>query len=151
MDASDQRATLGKGFQIEEPFVFLPWGAPLVQICELLSVHVVSFRDSIVNASGTVLNGLQCSMLLHGTRSYGQSATRERLAMISFWKQGDFRATFDEIQGHLERTFGPPEETLPGGNGGPADCKWVLHGVVIAHYVEDRGGLQGRASIRRMY
>jgi hypothetical protein len=87
---------------------------------------------------------------LHGSRGFGQSAMRERLTMISFWKQGEFRATFDEIQAHLESTFGPPQETIPGKDDWPAEYKWVLDDVVIGHYTDDKGGAQQRASIRKM-
>jgi hypothetical protein len=71
--------------------------------------------------------------------------------MVSFWKQGDFRVVFDEIQSHLETTFGPPHETIPGSGGWPAEYKWVLDDVVIGHYTDDKGGPQQRASIRKMY
>ncbi|MGH7437262.1 MAG: hypothetical protein ACRENE_16420, partial [Polyangiaceae bacterium] len=97
----------------------------------------------------TVLNGLDCNVLLHGPRTFGQDSLRERLTMVSFWKRGDFRATFDEIQRHLELTFGPPLETIPGSDDWPAEYKWVLGDVVVGHYTDDKGGPQQLASIRK--
>ena len=118
----------------------------------MLSPNVVSYRDAIVQVKGTVLGGLECGMLIHGSRGYGQSAMRERFTMVSFSKQGAFRIIFDEIQAHLESTFGPPHETIPGNEDWPGEYKWILHDVVIGHYADDKGtGPQQRASIRKMY
>ncbi len=148
---TDQRKTIATGFQVEQPFVFLLWGTPLSQVRDMLSAYVASFRDSIVDATGIALNGFECSMLLHGDRAYGQSTMRERLTMISFWKQGEFRAIFDEIQAHLETAFGPPHERIPGSDDWPAEYKWVLDDVIVGHYTDGKGGPQQRASIRKRY
>ncbi len=149
---NDQRSTIARGFRVERPAAFLAWATPLVQVHDMLSGYVHAFRDGIIDAQCTVLDGLECSLLLHGPRGHGPAATADRLTMISFWKQGDFRATFDEMQSHLERTFGPPHETIPGGPDWPAEYKWVIDDVVIGHYAGDKGtGPQQRASIRKMY
>src|SRR5579859_6954084 len=135
---SDQRATISAGFQVETPAVFVRWGTPLADVHKLLAELGASFTDGIVQLKGTALGGLECSMLLHGSRE-GGSAMRDRLTMISFWKRGDFRVTFDDIQVHLEDTFGPPTETIPGNDDWPAEYKWVLGDIVIGHYADDKG------------
>ncbi|MDP9151195.1 MAG: hypothetical protein M3O36_14805 [Myxococcota bacterium] len=146
----DQRQTIATGFQVEQPSALLSWGATLTDVRDLLSTSVQAFRDGIVSAACTVLNGLDCKVLLHGPRGFGQDSMRDRLTMVSFWKQGDFQATFDEIQLHLELTFGPPHATIPGGDAWPAEYKWVIGDVIVSHYADDKGaGPQQRASIRK--
>jgi hypothetical protein len=149
---SDQSKTIGSGFQIELPAVFLSWGTPLVNAREALSAQIVSFRSGGLSATCTVLNGLECRILLYGSQGFEPSSMHERLTMIRFWRQGEFRATFDDIQRHLEMTFGPPHETIPGSDDWPAEYKWVIGDVVVGHYADDKGtGPQELASIRKAF
>jgi hypothetical protein len=87
-------------------------------------------------------------MLLHGTRDE-QSAMREQLTMISFWTQGEFRTAFDEVQLHLEQTFGRPQEIIPKKGEATGEYLWVLGDVFVGHYTGS--GPQQRASIRKAY
>jgi hypothetical protein len=146
----DQRTTIGTGFQVEDPLVFLPWGSPLSDVRDKLSTHLKLFKHEVVQTECcTVLGGLRCSMLLHGTREEGEVAMRERLTMISFWKQGEFRAIFDQLQVHLVQTFGAPQEVIRKKGEDPGQYLWILGDVVVGHYAS--GESQQRASIRKAY
>jgi hypothetical protein len=146
----DQRASIGNGFQVEKPDVFLAWGTPIPQLLERLAGHVVEqAAGGLLMANCEVLNGLQCRMWIHPEPPY-YAAEGTAMTRLSFWCPGDVEASFRTIQKHLEMTFGGPTETIPGADGCPGEYKWLLDGVIIGHYVNEKGGLQEVAMIRKM-
>jgi hypothetical protein len=145
----DQRASIGLGFQVEDPLVFLPWGTPIEKVRELFAERVVSVQDDIIDVKFTVLGGLECGALLHGDRGFGQSTRRGLLSMVSFWIPGQMPETYPIVQQHLEATFGPPMETISAKGECPAEYKWVFKDVLVGHHADYRAGWQERALIRK--
>lgn len=136
---------LREGFTIEEPAVSVPWGiteAELVTLIEAPELRRVT--RAYYTLPATVLGGLRCMLGFHFL------GRRGGLSELEFFRTAypDLRASFEEFQRHVERVFGPPTRTSPGGEGLPSH-EWRLSGVSIVHFVLDRFGPEEHMRIRR--
>lgn len=127
---------LPRGFQIEEPAVFVPWGISEPELLALLP-----------SKPGHVTNGyyvIECTSLTDVRHMLGfhfEPRTNGKLAELEFFRRAypDLRASFDDFQHHLEATFGPPDASVPGDEGLP-NYTWQLGPANIRHFVFDRFG-----------
>jgi hypothetical protein len=145
----DQRQSIGRDFQVDVPDVLLAWGTPLARLREGLAEHVVEEPSGILRLECEALSGLRCRIwLMPEPPNYGKAGVV--LTRLMFWRPGPFEESFPDMQAHLEATFGPPLETIPGNNGWYGEHKWIIDGVIVGHYADDKGGPQEVTMIRKM-
>jgi len=129
-----QRMDLSKGFQIEEPNVFVPWDTTEAQFQQTFErLHLRHMKHSYYTTRCTSLAGLSLHLMfvfypmgLGELRFGGNSCP-------------DLDTSYDVFQRHLEETFGPPTLTTPGSEG-YLDHTWVFHGAEVRHYVSEHFG-----------
>lgn len=137
-----------RGFQIEAPDVFVPWGISEADLRSLLDYYGLRrITAGEYNISCVSLGGLAHELRLMLNPQAG--------GML--WAVGLFRPReygevhFDEFQKHLEACFGKPtwvqneRDTYPSYN-------WDLKGVYVSHYLEDRyEGMEEHVRIERKW
>jgi hypothetical protein len=124
---------LSKGFQIEEPNVFVPWGTPEAQFQQSFKrLQLRRVKDGYFTTHCTSLSGLSVEV---GFRFY------QGLVELQFRCSScpDLPTSYDVFQRHLEETFGPPTFTSPGSEGYLSHT-WTFPGVEILHYVLEHFG-----------
>jgi hypothetical protein len=138
---------LSKGFQIEQPEVFVPWGvseAHFQQGFEGLQLRRVT--HGYFTAHCISLGGLSHEL---GLYFYPQGAGG--LVELEFFRisHRDLTASYQEFQLHLEATFGQPMVTTPGSEGFPSHT-WRLPGADVVHFVLERFGPEEHFRIKRI-
>jgi hypothetical protein len=129
-----QRMDLSKGFQIEEPNVFVPWDTTEAQFRQTFGgLHLQHMKYGYYTAHCTSLSGLSLDLMFV---FYPQGLGEVRFFITS---QPNLETSYDVFQRHLEETFGPPTLTSPGSEGFLSHT-WVFHGAEIAHYVQEHFG-----------
>jgi len=133
---------LSKGFQIEEPCVFVPW-------------------DTSESKFLAGFEGLQLRRVTYGyfTTHCVSLGGLSHFLGFHFWPRGDgrllefefFRAfpdldgSYKAFQRHLEATFGQPTITTPGLEGYPSHT-WRLPGADVRHSVQEHFGVRWQAA-----
>jgi len=104
-----QRMDLSKGFQIEQPHVFVPWDTPESQFQGgFEGLHLRHVTHGYFTTHCTSLQGLSHELGFHFyPRNNG------RLVEFEFFRNSysDLAASYQEFQRHLEATFGQPAST----------------------------------------
>lgn len=137
---------IAKGFQIEDPNVFVPWSVSQSQLRELLSeyglTHITTGYFTITCKS---MGGMEHELGFHFEPRSGDS-----LYELEFFRRSysDQKKSYQEFQDHFEAVFGKPNFVRPGYEGFDS-CNWTLHDVEIVHYVFDRFGLEEHMRIRK--
>ncbi len=128
---------LSKGFQIEEPNVFVPWDTSEVQFQQSFErLQLRRVTDGYFTTQCTTLSGLSHELGFH---FYPRG--RGRLVEFEFFRNScpDLPTSYEAFQRHLEETFGPPTLTSPGSEGYLSHT-WAFPGVEIVHYVQEHFG-----------
>jgi len=136
---------LARGFEIESPSAFVPWGIDERELLDLLPAELRHVTDGYYTMRCTSLTGLEHMLGFHfDPRIDG------RLVELEFFRRAypDLAASFDEFQRHLELTFGPPDESLPGDEG-MLSYRWLRGPAQIRHFVFDRFGPEEHVRIAR--
>lgn len=138
---------LSKGFQIEDPSVFVPWGIGEDELLSLLPVEPHRVTSGYYVIDCTSLSGSQHALGFH----FRPDPTK--LSELEFFRHShpaypDWRPSFQDFQRHLEMTFGPPTSELPGSEGVP-HYRWKVGKATIEHYVFDRFGPEEHVRITR--
>jgi hypothetical protein len=138
---------ISKGFQIDNPKIFVPWDIGEKELTDLFNSHELKHITTGYYAIGcTSLNSLTCMLGFHFVpRSNG------RLNELEFFRTNydDQKKSFDEFQMHFVNTFGQPTETAKG-NEGNNNFAWQLNNVEIIHYVFDRFGPEEHMRIKKV-
>jgi hypothetical protein len=125
---------ISKGFQIEEPTVFVPWDTTEAQFQQTFDrLHLRHMRHNFYTTRCTSLSGLLVDVMFV---FYPQWLGQLRFS-ITF--RPNLENSYDVFQRDLEETFGPPTLTTPGSEG-YLDQTWVFHGAEIRHYVSEHFG-----------
>ena len=133
----NQRMDLSKGFQIEQPSVFVPWDTPESQFqsgFEQLRLRLVTHGYFTTHC--TSLDGLSHELGFH---FYPKN--NGRLVEFEFFRSSSLAlaASYQEFQHHLEATFGPSTITVPGSEG-YASHTWRFPGAEVVHCVQEHFG-----------
>jgi hypothetical protein len=142
------RMDISRGFRIEQPEIFVPWGASEAELQQLfvgLPLRLVT--QGYFTISCTSLGG--CSHEL-GFHFYPRGAGT--LNELEFFRARSsypgLAASYEEFQQHLEAAFGTPTATTPGSEGYPSQV-WRLKGAEVLHFVRDRFGPEEHVRIKR--
>jgi hypothetical protein len=132
-----QRMDLSKGFQIEQPRVFVPWDTPESQFEDGFGkLHLRPVTHGYFTAHCTSLQGLSHELGFHFyPRNNG------KLVEFEFFRSSypDLGASYQEFQRHLEATFGQPTITVSGSEGYPSHT-WRFPGAEVVHLVQEHFG-----------
>jgi hypothetical protein len=138
---------LSKGFQIEDPAVFVPWGIGERELLNILPVepHHVTAGYYVIDC--TSLSGSEHALGFHFR------SDPSKLSELEFFRRlnptyPDLRPSFDDFQRHLEVTFGTPSSESSGSEGLPS-YRWKISEATIVHYVLDRFGPEEHVRITR--
>jgi len=125
---------LSKGFQIEEPNVFVPWNTTEAQFQQTFDrLHLRHMRHGYYTTRCVSLSGLALDLMFV---FYPKGLGELRFYISS---QPSLEASYRVFQQHLEGTFGPPTLSSPGSEGFLSHT-WVFHGAEILHYVSEHFG-----------
>jgi hypothetical protein len=132
-----------RGFQIEDPLVFVPWRIATPDLRRLLP------KTTEVTSGYFVTECVSLGGLRHMLGFHFEPRDGGELVELEFFRRSypDLRASFDEFQRHLEATFGRPTRTATGDEGLPA-LTWFGGGATIRHFVLDRFGPEEHVRIR---
>jgi hypothetical protein len=135
---------LSRGFQIEEPNVFVPWDTTEAQFQQTFGrLHLRQQNHGYYDTHCTALSGLSLELgFLFNWK--GQLVELQFLCR----SRPDLDTSYEVFQRHLEETFGPPTLTSPGDEGYP-DHTWTFPGVEIRHYVSEHFGPAESVRIRK--
>lgn len=137
---------LSKGFQIEEPQVFVPWDTPETQFLHgFEELHLWLVTDGYFTTHCTSLGGLSHELGFHlRPRRNG------RLVEFEFFRSShsNLAASYQEFQRHLEATFGQPTNTVAGSEGYLSHI-WRSPGAEVFHYVQEHFGPEEYIRIKR--
>jgi hypothetical protein len=128
---------LSKGFQIEEPNVFVPWDITETQLQKCFEgSQLRRVTDAYFTTHCTSLSGLSHELGFHFYPRHDG-----RLAEFEFFRNAcpDLATSYQAFQRHLEKTFGLPTLTSPGSEGYLSHT-WTLPGVEIVHFVQEHFG-----------
>src|SRR5438552_13860370 len=132
-----QRMDLSKGFQIEEPNIFVPWDTPESQFQNgFEGLHLRLVTHGYFTTHCTSLEGLSHELGFH---FYPKN--KGRLVEFEFFRSSysDLAESYQEFQHHLEATFGQPTITVPGSEGYPSHT-WRFPGAEVVHFVQEHFG-----------
>lgn len=135
-----------KGFQIENPNIFVPWSVSQSQLRELLSSqglrHVTEGYFTITCKS---MGGMTHELGFHF-----EPRSEDSLKELEFFRRSysDQKKSYQEFQDHFEAVFGKPNHVKTGHEGFDS-CTWNLGDVEIVHFVFDRFGPEEHMRIRR--
>ena len=128
---------ISKGFQIEDPPVFVPWATSQDELRQLLGEHGLRhITTGYFTVSCQTLGGMRHELGFHFEPRQG-----DRLFELEFFRKdySDQKGSYEEFQCHFEKAFGPPTDRRPGQEGFES-CTWNLPNVEIVHFVFDRFG-----------
>jgi hypothetical protein len=137
---------LSKGFQIEEPSVFVPWDIPEAQFQnELSGLQLRRVTGGYFTTRCKSLSGLSHNLGFHFyPRNSGM------LREFEFFNSSplDLADSYQRFQHHLEQTFGPPTSSAPGSEG-YVSYIWNFPGAEIVHSVQEHFGPAEYVRIRK--
>jgi hypothetical protein len=139
------RMDLSKGFQIEDPNVFVPWDTLESQFHNGFDgLHLRLVTDGYFTTHCTSLEGLSHEL---GFRFYPWN--KGGLVEFEFFLDSlDLAASYREFQHHLEATFGQPTITERGSEGYPSHT-WRFSGAEVVHFVQEHFGPAEYVRIRK--
>jgi len=138
---------IAKGFQIEQPKIFIPWKISETELKQLFDGQLLRHvTHGYFTTTCTSLNGLSHELGFH-FHPRGEGVLIE----FEFFRKSysDQAASYQEFQKHLETTFGLPNHTTPGSEGFPSHT-WNLSGAQIVHFIYDRFGPEEHVRIKKL-
>ena len=142
-----QRMDLSRGFQIEEPHVFVPWDTPETHFMDgFEGLHLRLITHGYFTTHCTSLESLSHELGFHfRPRKNG------RLVELEFFSTSysNLAESYQEFQRHLEKTFGAPTTSLPGSEGYPSH-NWRFLGAEVIHSVYEHFGPAEYVRIKRI-
>lgn len=135
-----------RGFQLEVPDLFVPWGISESDLRGLLEGYGLQrINDGNYTVSCVSLGGLAHELAFHFFPRSGGILK----ALEIFRPSANYKVYFEEFQKHFEACFGKPTKEQRGEDEFPS-CIWDLEGVLINHYLQDRYGLEQHARIEKV-
>ncbi|NCZ96521.1 MAG: hypothetical protein EBZ44_04735 [Verrucomicrobia bacterium] len=135
-----------RGFQIEQPDLFIPWKVSETELQQLfLKQPLRHVTHGYFTTNCTSLGGLSHELGFHFHPRRGGVLIELEFFRTSY---ADQAASYQEFQRHLEQTFGQPTTTTAGSEGFSSHT-WQLTGAEIAHFVYDRFGLEEHVRIKK--
>jgi hypothetical protein len=144
--------TLSDGFQIEDPEVFVPWGADEATLRALLPPGIRTVTTGYFTIDCTSLTGLRHVLGLHMTPREGG-----RLHELEFFRmdahdssddQQTLAQSFGVWQHHLQLSFGSPTATAAGDMDLPSYV-WEVGEATVRHFCQYRFGPEQHVRITR--
>jgi len=138
---------INKGFQIEEPRLFIPWNINEKTLNDLFEHeelhHVIT---GYYTATCKSLNGLFCKIGFHF-----EPRENGHLNELEFFREryDNQQESFDDFQNHFEKEFGQPSNSRKGTEGF-TDFLWVIKDIQIVHYVFNRYGPEEHMRIKKL-
>ena len=137
---------IAKGFQLEQPRVFVSWGITHQELESLFQgLGLRRVGDGFHLSGCSSLGGLSHSL------GFSFSRTGGKLSEIGLHVPGvSIEESYRQLQQHLIATFGPPTRTSPGEE--MEECPhhtWLLPGVRVEHYVTEHFGPAERTYITK--
>jgi len=136
---------INRGFQIDNPEAFIPWGITEQQLITILGKKLRLVTDGYYSLTCESLGGLKHELGFHfEPRRMGI------LKLLEFFRRSypDLHNSFNEFQTFFVREFGAPTTSKPGSEGVP-DHKWLSKNVIIRHYIVDRFGPEEHLTIEK--
>jgi hypothetical protein len=149
IDARGHTLDIAKGFQIEQPRIFVPWGITKAGFESLFRGSDLERGTNGVPYLGRckALCGLDLRLSFRFDPLSG-ALCRIRPTLRTTWfrvrhsrdkiRSIPLEVQFDEIQAHLEATFGPSSTASPGE--GFTNYTWLFPGVRIEHSTHEHFG-----------
>jgi hypothetical protein len=143
---------LGEGFQIEDPVVFVPWGADEETLRSRVSDGLRTVATGYFTMECTSLSGLQHILGMHMSPQEGGT-----LHELEFFRRdrrdssgtpSELAAGFGEWQHHLELAFGPPTKVMQGELDHPSYV-WTIGPATVRHLCYERFGPEQHIRIAR--
>ncbi len=125
---------LERGFEIEFPAVFVPWGASEDELVSLLPRSPRRVTDGYHTFDCTALSGMVLTVGFHFDPR--RDGTLRELGLFRV-DPAPLSASFATFQRHLEATFGPPHASARKPNWYPSH-EWSFGDVRIRHYAQLR-------------
>lgn len=149
----DTAVDIAKGFQLENPNIFIPWATSANSLNELFRGHPLSrVSEHHYVAPSVCLGGLEVQIGFHFESRFLFFGSR-LVRMQIFWidEPPDLAAhlvNFRSAQTHLEDAFGRPHKTGESETGLPF-AVWVFGRTRIAHCFDERFTLGESVEITR--
>jgi hypothetical protein len=137
---------LKRGFQINEPSIFVPWDIDETTLKSLFKGNDLKYVTAgYYTAVCTSLNGLKCIIGFHFS-----PRTNGKLNEFEFFRKdySDRQKSFDEFQAVFVQTFGNPSSTTKGREEFN-NYSWRFGNIKIEHYVFNRFGLEEHMHIKK--
>jgi hypothetical protein len=137
---------VSRGFQIEQPNIFISWGISEAELEEVFSgLDLRRVTDGYFVTHCSSLGGLSHKLVFHFDPRVGGG-----LVELEFFGTlyPHIAASFRLFQQHLESTFGQPTVTVPSTEGFLSHT-WRLKGGDVFHYVQEHFGPAEAVRIRR--
>jgi hypothetical protein len=137
---------ISRGFQIEQPELFIPWKISETELQQIVSAHPLRHvTHGCFTTRCTSLGGLSHELGFHFHPRGGGVLIELEFFRTSYTDQA---GSYQEFQRHLEQTFGQPRSTTPGSEGFPSHT-WRLTGAEVVHFVYDRFGPEEHVRIKK--
>ena len=141
-----QSMEIGRGFQLEQPRVLVPWGISEQELQGLFKdLELRHVTHGYYVAQCVSLNGLSHYLGFHFT----PSASGKLIWFELFQTGSELESSYRDFQDHLEISFGCPTTTIPGSEGFPTNY-WRIQDVQITHLVQEHFGPAERLRIERI-
>lgn len=140
------RMDISRGFQIEQPDLFIPWKISRSRLRRIFSDRTLRcISEAYFTTACTSLGGLSHELGFHFHRMFFGLFGPSRLMDLEFFRRpqpdvdvsSDIAASYQLFQRHLETTFGKPTRSFPGTEGYDTHL-WELPGVRIGHSIYER-------------
>jgi|SRR5688572_7994951 len=135
-----------KGFQVDNPKIFVPWDIDENTLIDLFNGHELKHvTTGYYTTTCTSLNGLTCMLGFHF-----EPRSKGRLNELEFFRTNydDQKKSFNEFQSHFVNVFGQPTNSTKVSEGFN-NYEWQLNNVQIVHYVFDRFGPEEHMRIKK--
>ena len=137
---------ISRGFQIEQPELFIPWKVSEPDLQQIFGGHPLRHvTHGYFTTHCISLGGLSHELGFHFHPRGGGVLIELEFFRTSY---ADQAGSYQEFQRHLEQTFGQPTTTTPGSEGFPSHT-WRLTGAEVVHFVYDRFGPEEHVRIKK--
>ncbi|HWB61702.1 MAG TPA: hypothetical protein VG733_19625 [Chthoniobacteraceae bacterium] len=137
---------ISKGFQIEQPELFIPWKVSEPELQRIFDGHLLCHvTHGYFTTHCVSLCGLSHELGFHFDPRRGGV-----LIELEFFRTSyvDLAGSYQDFQQHLETAFGQPMVTTPGPEGFSSHV-WQLSEVEVVHFIFDRFGPEEHVRIKK--
>ena len=143
----DLKVDIDKGFQIDNPKIFVAWDIDEKTLTELFkNSELKHITTGYFTTKCSSLNGLTCMLGFHFRPREGGFLNELEFFRTDY---SDQQKSFDEFQKYFTNVFGQPTKTTKG-NEGFNNYEWKLNNIQIVHYVFDRFGPEEHMRIKKL-